>query len=306
MVKSNLATVVVDFGTDLSNPREEAITKITIHHMAANMAADDCARMHRTGTRQASANYYIGSDGTICAGVSEDRRSWASASRWNDHRAITMEVADITYSPEWKISEAAYDAMIALCADICNRYGIEPHYDGTRDGSLTCHDMFIATECPGAYIKALLKSGQIEKDIKEKMGKKPDPNPGTLFRVQTGAYKNRKNAENHMKKVQASGFDTYMVKVDELYKVQVGAYRKKENAVAMTEALKAAGFESFITTKTGTAVAEYPAQRNPEEVAMEIIRGEGGWGNGLTREKRLRDAGYDPDEVQRIVNRLMQ
>ena len=44
--RSELATLSVDFGTAKSNPREKAITKITPHHMAGNMAADDCARSH--------------------------------------------------------------------------------------------------------------------------------------------------------------------------------------------------------------------------------------------------------------------
>ena len=32
--------------------------------------------MYRDENGEASANYYIGSDGTICAGVSEDRRKF--------------------------------------------------------------------------------------------------------------------------------------------------------------------------------------------------------------------------------------
>ena len=41
MIKSELATVAVDFGTIKSNVRTERITKITPHHMAGNMCADD-------------------------------------------------------------------------------------------------------------------------------------------------------------------------------------------------------------------------------------------------------------------------
>ena len=32
--------------------------------------------MHRDENREASANYYIGFDGTICAGISEDQRKF--------------------------------------------------------------------------------------------------------------------------------------------------------------------------------------------------------------------------------------
>ncbi|MBP3704539.1 MAG: 1,4-beta-N-acetylmuramidase, partial [Clostridia bacterium] len=32
----------------------------------------------------------------------------------------------------------------------------------------------------------------------------------------------------------------------------------------------------------------------------------GDWGNGISRRKRLKAAGYDPDEVQKIVNKLLK
>ena len=77
----------------------------------------------------------------------------------------------------------------------------------------------------------------------------------TLFRVQTGAYKERANADVQLAKVKASGFDTYMVKVGDLYKIQVGAYAEKVNAENMMAKVKTAGFDAFITTEQGQAVS---------------------------------------------------
>ena len=162
---TKLPIIKVDFGTNKSNPRTEKVSKITIHHMAGDLGAEACAKMHLTGSREASANYYIGSDGVICAGVAEDRRAWTSSSRWNDQRAITIEVANNSKAPEWKISSAAYLSLINLCADICKRYGITPKYDGTKNATLTEHRMFAQTECPGPYIHNLLQTGRIEEDI---------------------------------------------------------------------------------------------------------------------------------------------
>ena len=132
--------------------------------MAGNMGAVSCANMHKNG--KCSANYYIGSDGTICSGVAENRRAWTSSSGTNDHQAITYEVANNSGAPGWTISKAAYDAMIALSRDICSRYGINPYYDGSTSASLTTHKMFASTACPGPYIEGKLKSGQIARDIK--------------------------------------------------------------------------------------------------------------------------------------------
>ena len=160
---SGIASQKRDFGTKNSNARKSKVSKITIHHMAGDMGAYNCANMHYNGN--CSANYYIGSDGKICGGVREDRRAWTSSSPDNDHQAITYEVANDTRAPNWTISKAAYDSMIALSRDICSRYGITAKFDGTSGGSLTTHDMFAPTACPGPYIKGKLKDGTIERDI---------------------------------------------------------------------------------------------------------------------------------------------
>lgn len=170
---SELCTSVQDFDTAKSNPRTEKISKITIHHMAGVSSGLNCAKAHLASDRQASANYYIGNDGDICGGVSEDRRAWTSSSAWNDQRAITIEVSNSRAMTPWPVSDKAYDALIKLCADICRRYNITPHFCGTKDGSLTAHFMYAATACPGDTLKDLLKCGIIESDIKKALNGLP-------------------------------------------------------------------------------------------------------------------------------------
>lgn len=209
MVKSDLATKVVDFGTRNSNPRNQKVCRITIHHMAGNLGAVECAKMHMN-TATSSANYYIGTDGTICAGVSEDRRAWTSGSRENDHSAITIEVANNSGAPNWTVSDKAYKACIALCADICQRYGINPHYNGEKTGTLTIHRMFQNTDCCGAYLIGKHEDGSIERDIIEKMGGAS----GKLYKVQTGAFAVKENAERQRDKLIDLGFkDAFIVEV---------------------------------------------------------------------------------------------
>ena len=208
MVKSKLATEVLDFGDKNSNPRNQKICRITIHHMAGNMGAVACAKMHYNGN-SSSANYYIGSDGVICAGVSEDRRAWTSGNRANDYSAITIEVANNGGAPEWRVSDKAYNALIALCADICERYGISPHYTGDPDGTLTIHRMFQNTSCCGAYLIERHENGTIERDIKSKMG---GSETGHLYRVQCGAFAVYDNAVRQRDKLRDLGFkDAFIV-----------------------------------------------------------------------------------------------
>lgn len=303
---SSLCNNIVHFGTKKSNPRTQPVTKIITHHMAGDILAGDCAKMHRDSNRQASANYYIGTDGFIVGGVSEDRRAWTTSSEWADQRGITIEVANCSGAPDWKISDAAYNSLVALCADICKRYNIEPHYDGTKNGSILIHSMFSATACPGSYLKGLIESGKFEQDIKSAMQtEQTKPNVSdVLYRVQTGAFKNKANAESLAIKLKNAGYDTYVVIVGDLYKVQVGAFSKKENADAMADKLTKDGYETYITTESGTAVKSGTAKRSVEEVAQEVVKGK--WGNGDARKKALQNAGYDYAEVQRVVNKLMK
>ena len=52
---------------------------------------------------------------------------------------------------------------------------------------------------------------------------------------------------------------------------------------------------------------EKPASKNTEkksnmQIAKEVLDGK--WGNGDSRKKRLKSAGYDPKEIQRLVNKM--
>lgn len=173
---SKLINKTVNFGTKNSNVRTEKIIKLTPHHTAGVGNPVDTAKWHY-GRPYSSANYYIGNDGTIVGAVDENRRAWTSSSSWNDQRAITFEVANSKAAAPWPISDKAYQSLVKLCADICTRYGINPHYDGTKNGSITIHKMFDATECPGPYLENIIKSGKFEKDIKAAMGVTPTPAP---------------------------------------------------------------------------------------------------------------------------------
>lgn len=151
---------------DKCNPRSSKITKITIHHTSGTADAVTTALSHSGSSRQASANYYV-SDNQIVGGVDEYHRAWTSSSNWNDVQAITIETSNCAIGGEWPISQATYDNLISLCAELCTHYGIEPYFDGTTAASFTFHKMYAATDCPGPWIESHIQ--QIIKDIKAKM-----------------------------------------------------------------------------------------------------------------------------------------
>lgn len=136
-----------------NSPRKDAIRKITIHHMAANISVEACGRVFQS--RQASSNYGIDNSGRVGMYVEEKDRSWCSASPSNDHQAITIELANDGGSPDWHVSDVVLNKCIDLCVDICKRNGIERLvYTGDTSGNLTRHNMFCATVCPGAYLQS--------------------------------------------------------------------------------------------------------------------------------------------------------
>lgn len=137
-----------------TSPRNHKIDRITIHHMAGNLSVETCGSVFEPSSRQASSNYGIDSNGRVGMYVEEKDRSWCSSSKSNDHRAVTIEVADDSTNP-WHSSDKAMNKLVELCADICKRNGIARlNYTGDTSGNLTMHKWFAATDCPGAYLES--------------------------------------------------------------------------------------------------------------------------------------------------------
>lgn len=144
------------------------VTKITPHHMGGNLTVERCGELFQEPGREASSNYGIGSDGRIACYVDEEDAAWTSADWDNDNRAITFEIADWDYD-DWSPTQEAWDATVALCVDICQRYGIERlNYTGGPDGNLTEHMMFAATACPGPWWHANMQ--RLADEVNSRLG----------------------------------------------------------------------------------------------------------------------------------------
>lgn len=140
-----------------NHPRNHVIDTVTIHCMAGNLSVEQCGELFANSARQASSNYGIGSDGRIALYVDEADRSWCSSSVSNDHRAVTIEVANNGGAPDWPVSSAAYEALIKLLVDICQRNNIKRllwQADKRLVGkvelqNMTVHRWFATKACPG-------------------------------------------------------------------------------------------------------------------------------------------------------------
>ena len=153
MSNSSLVDVKI-ISPNCTKPRNKKISKITIHHMAGKLTAEQCGNVFKPKSRRASSNYGVDSDGRVGLYVEEGNRSWASSSPANDHMAVTIEVANDGGS-NWHVSDKALNKTIELCADICKRNGIKKlNFTGDKNGNLTMHKYFAATNCPGPYLES--------------------------------------------------------------------------------------------------------------------------------------------------------
>lgn len=180
-----------------SGIRKHAIDTVSIHCMAGNLTVEQCGRLFANPNTQASSNYGIGSDGRIALYVEEKNRSWCTSSAANDNRAITIEVANTVGYEPYPVSDAAYNSLIKLLADICKRNGL-PELRWQADPSLigqvskqnmTVHRWFANKSCPGTWLYQ--RHGQIAADVNKLLTEDEDVERWkTIKDVPAGFYRN--------------------------------------------------------------------------------------------------------------------
>ena len=175
-VGSNLAAITTLKTTQCNIPRNQRISKITIHHVAGVINGANLQGWGRNPSCGVSWHYGIGNDGVIGQLIDERNRPWTSSNGNNDNKAITLEVANSKTAPSWEIGQKAWAAMLNLLVDICKRNpGIKQkngqvglYFDGTPNASLTIHKLFSNTNCPGPYIEARLQA--ICNEVNKRLG----------------------------------------------------------------------------------------------------------------------------------------
>jgi hypothetical protein len=133
-----------------------AISRVFQHHHAAwDLSGLDALA---DPNAQKSASYIILSTGAILGQVPEEFRPWTTSGFENDKNALTFEVqnisgrlagsADDNDPNAWKVSDAAYNSIIRLLADIANRHA----WGAVSTGNYLGHRQVAQTACPGGYL----------------------------------------------------------------------------------------------------------------------------------------------------------
>lgn len=174
MPNSKLVNVIVP--ADPSNytvgRSGSAIRDITIHHMAGVLSAEQCGAIFARPGRNGSSHYGIGVNGEVGQYVDEANTAWTNSNWASNCRSVTIETSNCDTGGEWPVSDASYDTLIKLVADIAKRNNL-----GTLVASdnLTWHSMFAPTTCPGDFLRARVE--EIARKANEINGGSPAPTP---------------------------------------------------------------------------------------------------------------------------------
>ena len=207
MTKSSL-TNIVQVTTNSSPRGNNRIERITPHCIVGQMSAVSCANLKNFKPGGcASANYIIGKDAEILLNVPEERRAWTTGGdkkvngrtgSQNDYKAITFECASDAKSP-YAFKTVVYEKLIALCVDICKRYGrtkllwfstpqeAEAYKVKDDEMILTWHRWYDYRACPGDWCYS--RGKEIAERVTAQLGgvtPKPTPTPTYTYTVQKG------------------------------------------------------------------------------------------------------------------------
>ena len=193
-----------------TKPRQGKIKGISIHTMAGPGSVEGCGQVFQTS--EASSHYGIGPDGRIGQYVLEENRAWCCSHKV-DHEVVTIEVSSIqSYQEPYECTEAAFESLIDLCVDICQRNGIKEliwkegkQYCPAFTGNWAVCNMVPhryttdkGKSCPGNYLFS--KYGEIAERVNARLkGEDDDMDINKLLSEMTNeqAYELVKKAEIH-------------------------------------------------------------------------------------------------------------
>lgn len=148
-------------------------TAIAIHWVANPGTSAMANRNYFNSTdRSVSSNYIIGLTGEIVRCIPHAEESWCT----NQANPYTVSIE--CCHPDWtgKFNDAAYNAAVELCAELCKIYGLNPtngglirHYDVTKK---VCPKWFVPASAGGTDTNDEQHWRKFQKDVATKMGRK--------------------------------------------------------------------------------------------------------------------------------------
>lgn len=213
--------------TPANRPNDIRISRVTIHYTAG----ESFPVIFAPG---GSTHYGIARDGRIDQYVREKDIAWADGVWPSNQISLSIEHQGFGRPSDW--TDAMLDASARLVGNWVKKYKIP----ADRQHILGHSQVNTQKSDPGPYFPWDRYMALVRKYA----GQKDDS--GKLYRVQVGAYGEKKNADAMMGRLKAAGYSGYVKFDGKLYRVQVGAFSVKANADWLAAELKKKGFPVYV------------------------------------------------------------
>lgn len=318
MTFSSLATKTLPHHGKYNSRQGIKIGRIIVHHWAGTQGGD--SRLMNPN-EAASANYILYGDGTLAGQVPEEYRAWTSGGFDYDAPSITVEIQNSAVGGEWPISNAAYNKLIQLIADLAKRYG----WGSVNAVRVRGHREFVATACPGPYVfsrfgdiiaksQALYSGGAVAPAHKPTnppvSGKTIAQLADAVLRGEYGNGDARKKALGSQyaavqtevnRRINSTGSTTVTKSVSELADAVMRGDYGNGDARANALGSRFNEVQAEVNRRYGVVTAApAPVKVDISRLAKAVIRGD--YGNGEARKKAL---GSNYAATQAEVNRLL-
>ena len=264
----------------IAGKRGYAPKKIVLHNDAGSQNANSAFYkrwLEAHNPEVGYAHYYVADDGTYQA-EKDENCAWHCGNSVGNRDYIGIEIC------QSKGNEATFKAneqrAFKLAYDLCKKYGIAITVD-----NFPLHKELSATTCPHRSLELhgksdkVLKQYFVEQVLKAGGGavKPSAPKPSKPQLLSATAIR---------EEVIAGKWGTGQDRINRLNKAGYNAKKVQDDV-----------------NKKLLGNTSKPRKTN-QQVAREIYLGQGGWGNGATRVAKLKKAGYDPNAVQALVNKM--
>ena len=303
------------------------IEKIAIHHMAGILTAEQCGTIFQNASRKASSHYGIGNDGKIALYVDEANTAYTNGNWDSNCKSVTIETSNSSLGGDYPVSDAVLNKLIELVADIAKRNNLGKLVKGQN---LVWHRMYAATTCPGNYLLSKMDyiveqankiNGQLTSSPEITSKKSNEEIANEVIAGKWGNGDARKVA------LTSAGYDFSAIQSIVNEKLAGKATESKPKLKSIDEVAKeviagqwgngqdrfnklnTAGYDANavqnkVNELLGATSKTTSDRKSNEELANEVIQGK--WGNGADRKNKLTAAGYNYNEIQKIVNKKLK
>ena len=255
---------------------------ITIHN-TANDASAMSEISYMIGNNNQVSFHDAVDDYRVVRGIEHSRNTWNAgdgAKGYGNRNTIAIEIC-YSLSGGSRFIQAEKNAAWYI-AYLMKQYGWG--IDRINDKRIGTHQDRSGKYCPHRTLDMGINRfyDMIKSEYYKLTG--TNTNTATVYRVQTGAFSRKENADRLALELNTKGIDTYVVRIDNLYKVQCGAYSNKQNAINMSNKLKSMGYSNFVPgldlsvkgqVQNGVAYrvnAEFPNIRYGPSLNSSIVR----------------------------------